>query len=60
ANPQDNDVIFEFGRRTRPEKLRTSGIEQRYLVRPLVASDRQLQVQTPHAATNLQWRLTSL
>jgi hypothetical protein len=44
VSPQDHNVIFEFSRRARAEKFSATRIEQRYIVRPLVASDWQLQV----------------
>lgn len=52
-------MIFEFGRGAGAEKLRAIPIEQRHIVRPLVASDWQLQCQTPCTTRNLQWQLTS-
>ncbi len=53
ASPQDHNVIFEFSRGARAEQFSTARIEQRYIVRPLVASDWQLQVQTPCVTRNL-------
>jgi hypothetical protein len=41
---QNHNVIFEFSRGTRAKKFSATRIEQRYIVRPLVASDWQLQV----------------
>ena len=46
VSSQDHNVIFEFSRGTRAEKFSATRIEQRYIVRPLVASDWQLQVQS--------------
>jgi hypothetical protein len=57
---QDYNVVFEFSRGTRSEELSATRIEQRHFVRPLVASDWQLQVQRPCVTRNLQWQLTSL
>jgi len=53
-------VVFEFSRSARAKKLSTTRIEQRYVVRALVASDWQVQGQTPCVTRNLQWRLTSI
>jgi hypothetical protein len=50
---QDHNVIFEFRRGTRTEKFNACRIEQRYIVRPLVASDWQLQVQSPCLTRNV-------
>jgi hypothetical protein len=54
------NAIFEFSRGTRAEQFSATRIEQRYIVRPLVASDWQLQVQALCVTRSLQWRLTSL
>src|ERR1017187_4692321 len=48
-----HDVIFEFSRGTCTEKLSAVRIDERYIVRPLVASDWQLQVQIPCVTRNL-------
>gem|GEM_PF-4397392 len=57
---QDHDVVFEFSRGTRVEKFGATWSEQRYIVRPLVASDWQLQVQSLCVTRNLERRLTRL
>jgi hypothetical protein len=41
---QDHNVVFEFSRGTPAEKFSATRIEERYIVRPLVASNWQLQV----------------
>ena|ERR1019366_1505606 len=53
VNPQHHNVIFEFSRGTCTEKLSAVRIDERYIVRPLVASDWQLQVQIPCVTRNL-------
>ena len=53
VSSQDHNVIFEFSRGTRAEKFSATRIEQRYIVRPLVASDWQLQVQSLCVSRNL-------
>jgi len=50
---QDRSVVFEFSRGTRAEKFGATWTEQRYIVRPLVASDWQLQVQSLCVTRNL-------
>ena len=53
-------MIFEFSRGTRAEEFSATRIEQRYVVRTLVASYWQIQVQSPCAPRNVQRRLTVL
>ena len=53
VGPQDHNVIFEYSRGTRAKKFSATRIEQRYIVRPLVASDWQLQVQALCVTRNL-------
>jgi hypothetical protein len=53
AGSQYHNVIFEFGRGTRAEEFSATRIEQRYIVRPLLASDWQLQLQSLCVSRNL-------
>jgi len=50
---QDRNVVFEFSRGTRAEKFGATWTEQRYIVRPLFASDWQFQVQSLCVPRNL-------
>src|SRR5580700_2147428 len=50
---QDHNVVFEFSHSTGAEKFSATRIEQRDIVCPLVASNWQLQVQTPCITRNL-------
>lgn len=53
-------MIFEFSGATRARKFSAIRIDQCYLVRPLVASDWQLQGQALRATGNLYRRLTNI
>jgi hypothetical protein len=53
VSSQHHDVILKFGRGTRAEKFSAAQIEQRDIVRPIVASDWQFQVQTPCVTRNV-------
>jgi len=53
-------VVFEFSRGARAEEFSATRIEQRHFIRPYVAPDWQLRVESLGGTRNLQWQLIDL